>query len=66
MLYTLPASGIYRLWRAGGFAVGVLLSGLLADAYGIPAAVTVVAALTALSGIIVAIRMRSNDHRRQG
>ena len=58
--------GIYRLWRDGGFAVGALLSGPIADAYGIPAAVAVVAALTALSGIIVAARMRSTDHRGQG
>jgi MFS family permease len=58
--------GIYRLWRDGGFAVGALLSGLIADAYGIPASVVVVAALTAFSGIIVAVRMRSSDHRRQG
>ncbi|MCO4263998.1 MFS transporter [Pseudarthrobacter sp. MDT3-26] len=57
--------GIYRLWRDGGFAVGALLSGIIADAYGIPAAVAAVAALTALSGIIVAVRMRSRDHRGQ-
>ncbi|MCX6500136.1 MAG: MFS transporter [Arthrobacter sp.] len=54
--------GIYRLWRDGGFAVGALLSGIIADAYGIPAAVGTVAALTALSGIIVALRMRPADH----
>lgn len=54
--------GIYRLWRDGGFAVGALLSGLIADAYGIPAAVAVVAGLTALSGIIVAARLRPTDH----
>lgn len=54
--------GIYRPWRDGGFAVGALLSGLLADAYGIPAAVAVVGALTALSGIIVALQMRGTDH----
>jgi MFS family permease len=54
--------GIYRLWRDGGFAVGALLSGLIADAYGIPAAVAVVAALTAASGIIVAVRMRGTDN----
>lgn len=57
------AVGIYRLWRDGGFAVGALLSGLVADLYGIPAAVSVVAVLTALSGIVVAVRMRG-DHRR--
>ena len=54
--------GVYRLWRDGGFAVGALLSGLIADAFGIPAAVAVVAALTAASGIIVAVRMRGTDH----
>ena len=54
--------GVYRLWRDGGFAVGALLSGLIADAFGIPVAVAVVAALTAASGIIVAVRMRGTDH----
>ncbi|HEX9088973.1 MAG TPA: MFS transporter, partial [Arthrobacter sp.] len=54
--------GIYRLWRDGGFAVGALLSGIIADAYGIPAAVGVVAGLTALSGLLVAVRMRGTDH----
>jgi MFS family permease len=54
--------GIYRLWRDGGFAVGALLSGLLADAYGIPAAIAVVAVVTALSGLVVAVRMRGTDH----
>ncbi|MGM9471498.1 MFS transporter [Pseudarthrobacter sp. YS3] len=54
--------GIYRLWRDGGFAVGALLSGIIADAYGIPAAVGVVAGLTAASGVLVAVRMRSTDH----
>lgn len=54
--------GIYRLWRDGGFAVGALLSGLIADAYGIPAAIIAVAILTAGSGVLVAFRMRNNDH----
>lgn len=55
--------GIDRLWRDGGFAVGGLLSVLIADAYLIPVATAAVAALTGLSGIIVAVRMRSTDHR---
>ncbi|GAB4100796.1 MFS transporter [Sinomonas halotolerans] len=57
--------GVYRLWRDGGFAVGALLSGVLADLYGIPAAVAVVAALTAASGAVVALRMRPGDHARR-
>src|SRR6185369_1992645 len=49
--------GVYRLWRDGGFAVGALLAGVIADAFGILAATWVVAALTAASGLIVAVRM---------
>ena len=57
------AVGIYRLWRDGGFAVGALLAGGLADAFGIRAAVAVVAALTAASGVVVAVRMYETLHR---
>jgi MFS family permease len=51
------AVGIYRLWRDTGFAVGALLAGLIADLAGLDAAVWVVAALTAASGLVVAVRM---------
>lgn len=49
--------GVYRLWRDAGFAVGALLAGLLADLISIEAAIWAVAALTAASGIVVAVRM---------
>jgi MFS family permease len=49
--------GVYRLWRDLGFAVGALLTGVLADAWGIRPAVGVVAAITAASGLLVAVRM---------
>jgi len=49
--------GIYRLWRDGGFAVGALLAGVLADVVSIDAAIWAVAALTAASGIVVLMRM---------
>ena len=55
--------GVYRLWRDGGFAVGALLAGVVADALGIDAAVWAVAALTAVSGLIVALRMYETHHR---
>ncbi len=58
------AVGVYRLWRDGGFAVGALLAGAVADLYGIPAAVWTVAALTAASGIVVAVRMYETHPRR--
>jgi MFS family permease len=55
--------GIYRLWRDGGFAVGALLAGVVADVLGIRAAVWTVAALTAASGLVVAARMYETHHR---
>jgi predicted MFS family arabinose efflux permease len=45
---------VYRLWRDLGFAAGAVVAGLIADAAGTPAAVAVVAALTAGSGLLVA------------
>ena len=57
--------GAYRLWRDGGFAVGALLAGITADLLGVRAAVWVVAALTALSGAVVALRMYET-HERPG
>ncbi|MCX4906961.1 MFS transporter [Streptomyces sp. NBC_00878] len=59
------AVGVYRLWRDGGFAVGALLAGILADAYGLTTAIWAVAALTAASGLIVAVRMYET-HPRPG
>ena len=50
--------GVYRLWRDAGYAVGAVLSGLIADRLGLPAAIAAVGALTALSGAVVALRMR--------
>jgi MFS family permease len=51
------AVGVYRLWRDAGFAIGALIAGIVADALGMRAAIWTVAALTALSGVIVAVRM---------
>ena len=49
--------GVYRLWRDLGFAVGAVSAGLLADAFGLRAAIWAVAALTLASGLAVAVRM---------
>lgn len=56
-LWRARAVGTYRLWRDGGFAVGAVLSGVVADLWGTTAAIWVVAALTAGSGLVVASRM---------
>jgi MFS family permease len=50
--------GVYRLWRDLGYAVGALLSGVVADLAGIPTAITLVAALTLTSALIAAWRLR--------
>jgi MFS family permease len=55
--------GIYRLWRDGGFAVGALLAGVLADAFDLEVAICAVAALTALSGVVVLVRMYETHPR---
>jgi MFS family permease len=57
------AVGAYRLWRDGGFALGALLAGVLADAYGITTAIWAVAFLTAVSGLVVAVRMYETHPR---
>ncbi|GAB3975775.1 hypothetical protein GCM10029978_060780 [Actinoallomurus acanthiterrae] len=60
------AVGVYRLWRDGGFAIGALLAGALADAYGLTTAIWAVAALTAASGLTVAARMYETHPRPAG
>ncbi|MFI2431317.1 MFS transporter [Streptomyces sp. NPDC018693] len=60
------AVGVYRLWRDTGFAVGALLAGTLADAYGLTTAIWTIAALTAASGLLVAMRMYETHPRLAG
>ena len=55
--------GVYRLWRDGGFAVGALLAGVVADWLGLVAAIWTVAVLTAASGLVVAVRMYETHGR---
>jgi MFS family permease len=50
--------GVYRFWRDLGYAIGALVSGLIADAMGLAASIHVVAALTLLSGGVVGWAMR--------
>jgi len=64
------AVGVYRLWRDGGYAVGALAAGLLADAFGGSTAIAAIGALTFVSGVIVAVVMREtlssiSDHDAQ-
>jgi MFS family permease len=52
------AVGVYRLWRDLGFAAGAIVAGLVADAAGFTSAISAVALVTAVSGLVVAVRMR--------
>lgn len=56
--------GVYRLWRDGGYVVGALGAGLVADAFGLVTAIGVVAGLTAISGLIAGFLMRETVPRR--
>jgi MFS family permease len=51
------AVGVYRLWRDAGFVIGALLSGVVADLFGLVAAIWTVAAVTAVGAGIVGVRM---------
>lgn len=57
------AVGIYRLWRDLGYAIGAVLAGITADAFGIDVAIWFVAAVTFISGVVVAVRMRETMRR---
>jgi MFS family permease len=56
-LWRASAVGVYRLWRDLGYAVGALLAGGTADAFGLGAAMWLIAALTFASGLVSAMRM---------
>lgn len=49
--------GIYRFWRDSGYAFGAIISGVVADFFGIHAAIGLVAFITFVSGVVVANRM---------
>jgi MFS family permease len=51
------AVGVYRLWRDLGYAIGALLAGVVADAFGLVAAMWLTAILTFTSGLVAALRM---------
>jgi MFS family permease len=52
---------VYRFWRDLGYAVGALTAGIITDLFGFAWAIASVAALTFLSGLVVAIVMRDPE-----
>lgn len=57
------AVGIYRLWRDSGYAVGAIFAGATADVFGIQVAIYLVAVITFLSGVVVAVRQSETLRR---
>ena len=53
---------VYRFWRDLGYAIGALAAGVIADLFGLAFAISSVAAVTFMSGAVVAVVMRE---RRQ-
>jgi len=49
--------GVFRFWRDGGYVIGALLSGLVADWMGLNWALYSVASITAGAGIVANLRM---------
>jgi MFS family permease len=49
---------VYRFWRDLGYAIGALSGGLIADFFGLAWSIIAIAALTFVSGVVVAILMR--------
>jgi MFS family permease len=57
------AVGVYRLWRDLGYVAGALLAGIVADVFGVSAAIGVIGALTVASGLVVAFRFAESGNR---
>lgn len=52
--------GVFRFWRDLGYAVGAIITGIIADAIGINVSIFFIAVLTFTSGLIICYRMTCN------
>jgi MFS family permease len=59
------AVGVYRLWRDGGYALGAVLAGVLADLFGVVWAIGAIGVVTVLSGIVAQAVMAETLPRLQ-
>jgi len=53
--------GVFRFWRDLGYAIGAIITGIIADAIGISASIIFIAGLTAASGLLIQFRMSCNN-----
>lgn len=49
--------GTFRLWRDLGYAVGAIISGIMADTLGITAAIVFIGGVTIVSSLVIQVRM---------
>lgn len=50
--------GVFRFWRDGGYAIGAIVTGILADAFSITVAIVIVGTITLLSAFVIQFRMQ--------
>ncbi|OEY72388.1 MFS transporter [Salegentibacter salarius] len=55
--------GVFRLWRDLGYAIGAILTGVIADLVSIEAAIMLIGILTLISAGIIFLRMGYNDNK---
>ncbi|MCM4158128.1 MFS transporter [Gramella sp. AN32] len=53
--------GAFRFWRDSGYAIGALLSGIIADLLGVPFAIVIIGVITLCSAVIIKLRMPENE-----
>lgn len=49
--------GVFRLWRDLGYAIGAMITGVVADVFGIGSAVILVGSITLISSLVIKLRM---------
>ena len=49
--------GVFRLWRDLGYAIGAIISGIIADIFGIDYAILAIGIITIISSLIIKFRM---------
>jgi len=54
--------GVFRFWRDSGYAIGAILTGIIADTFGINASVLVIGLLTIFSATVIFYRMKCSDN----
>jgi MFS family permease len=49
--------GVFRLWRDLGYAIGAIVSAIVADAFGINYSILLIGVITLLSSLVIRVRM---------